>query len=249
MDDPETAICALELRPRSRHGTTRVGGLSGIHHFCFATFQRPDRLEWGALRALNEYRLEPGAIRPPTFHAGFDIVTMVTCGALRRLGTFAPKQLLTRGSAELVSTGRGVDLGVQAVGEDPTTYVEIWIRTGPGLREPRRQWLASVAADFGRPLAAGPGAVAGSLELRAEASITRATLARRGHAVLQVEDGECAYLVVRSGTITGDGIAASNGDAFAATGPCQLTLEAEQLAELLLVRTGLTGRAGATLGA
>jgi redox-sensitive bicupin YhaK (pirin superfamily) len=237
MDGPEIAPCTVELRPSTGLGRTQSGGLCGTHHFCFATYQRPDRLEWGALRALNEYRLAPGAIRSPTFHSGFDIVTLVTGGSLRRLGTYAPRQLLEPGSAELVSAGRGVDLGMETVGTEAATYLEIWIRTGPGRREPRREWLGNVRRGLVRPLATSSPFQPGTLKLRGRASISSAALPAKQQVIVATDRDECAYLSVRAGSLTGDGIRATAGDAVAIGGSAQLILEAEAASELLLVRT------------
>jgi redox-sensitive bicupin YhaK (pirin superfamily) len=188
------------------------------------------------LRGLNEYRLATGAIRQPSFHSGFDIVTLVTGGSLRRLGTYAPRQLLTAGSVELVSAGRGVNLGIEAVGNEAAGYVEIWIRTGPGLREPRREWLGSAPVGLDRPFASGVPFRAGSLKLRAGGSIARSTLAGREKLRLRFDEAECAYLVVRSGAVAGNAVPAGAGDALAITGPGPLSLEAGPTSEVLLIR-------------
>lgn len=236
MDDPKIAHCTVELRPGAQHGSTQVGGLRGTHHFCFATFQRPDRLEWGALRGLNEYQLGPGAIRRPTFHAGFDIVTLVTAGSLRRLGTYAPRQLLTPGSIEVISTGRGVELGLEADGSEPADYIEIWIRTGPGLREPRRRCI-SPNATGGRPPGAGGSFPPGLLKLRADASIAR-TIASSGASVsLDLAENSLAYLHVECGALVANGLRAASGDSLAIAGAGHLDARAERETRLLLIRS------------
>ena len=245
MDGPEFSPCTVELRPRGGLGRTQAGGLCGTHHFCFATYQRPDRLEWGALRGLNEYRLAPGAVRTPTFHSGFDIVTLVTGGSLRRLGTYAPRQLLEPGSAELVSAGRGVDLGMEAVGTEAATYLEIWIRTGPGRRDPRREWLGNVRRGLDLPLATSSPFQPGSLKLRGTASIAWAALSAKQKVIVETEPDQCAYLSVRAGVLTGNELRATAGDAVAIAGSVQLVLEAEAASELLLVRTANAIRATA----
>ncbi len=245
MDGPEIAPCTVDLRPRAGLGRTQAGGLSGTHHFCFAAFQRPDRLEWGALRGLNEYRLAPGAVRTPTFHCGFDIVTLVTGGRLRRLGTYSPRQLLEPGSAELVSAGCGVDLGMETVGTEAATYLEIWIRTGPDRRDPCREWLGNVRRGLDHPLATPSPFQPGSLKLRGAASIAWAALSAKQRVVVETEPDECAYLSVRAGSLAGDEIKATVGDAVAIAGPAQLVLETEAASELLLVRAANVGPATA----
>jgi hypothetical protein len=235
MHGPGSARCAVELRPKSKLGSTQAGGLAGTHHFCFATFQRPDWIEWGALRALNEYRLEAGATRAPSFYSGFDIITIVLGGTLRRLGTYAPRQLLHAASVELVSPGRGVNLGVEAVGDEAASYIEIWIKSGPGRREPRRDWRARPPASRNRPLAAGPRAAAGALRLRSDARVWRKALAVAEKTESVLGDAEWAYLLLHEGEISANGTATRAGDALAISGPGLLEIDAATASEFLLI--------------
>ena len=237
MTDSTLDPCRVELRAGADRGATRSGGLAGRHHFSFAAWQRADRLEWGRLRALNEYRLEPGAVRPPTFHSGFDILTLVTGGQLRRLGGYGSRRLLGAGSAELISAGRGVDLGVEAVGKEPAHYVEIWLRTGPGRREPRREWRPQASEGLTVPIAEGPKAREGALRMRATGRVHRASLAAHRRAEFGLANDECAYLSISRGAVQINGLAGEAGDAFAVSGPGSLTVKADQAAELLLVVT------------
>lgn len=237
MNDSKLDPCRVELRVGIELGTTRSGGLDGRHHFSFAAWQRPDRLEWGALRALNEYRLEPGAARPPSFHSGFDILTLVTSGRLRRLGDYASRRMLEAGSAELISAGRGVDLGVEAGGREPATYVEIWLRTGPGRREPRREWRPQASGGFDLPIAEGPKAREGALRMRATGRIYRAPLAAHRRTELALGEGECAYLAIAKGAVKANAIAGQAGDGLAVSGPGLLEIKADKTSELLIVIT------------
>lgn len=237
MTDAKLDPCRVELRVAAELGATRSGGLHGRHHFSFAAWQRPDRLEWGTLRGLNEYRLDPGATRPPSFHSGFDILTLVLSGQLRRLGDYAPRRPLEAGAVELVSTGRGVQLGVEAAGKEPAHFVEIWLRTGPGRREPRRLSRPQAPAGIDAPVAEGPTARDGALRLRAAGRIHRLALPAHRRSAVALEPGECAYLAVQRGAVRANEVAGGAGDAFAVSGAGELELRADKAAELLLIVT------------
>lgn len=241
MDDPKIARCAVELRPKADLGTTRSGGLSGRHHFCFATYQRSDRLEWGALRAVNEYRLAAGAARGPTFHSGFEILTLVTSGRLRRLGTYTPTQALHAGSVELVSTSPGVQLGAETIGSEAATYLEIWIKAELRRREPRRDWRTSTPSGWDSPIASAPPVSARSLRLRANARIHSLSMDAGEKADRKLDEDECAYLVVRSGRLSGNGVAGGAGDGLAISGPGLLSIQAHGPSTILLIRTPKLG--------
>lgn len=237
MDDARIASCAVELRPKSEQGAAQSGGLSGRHHFSFAAYQRWDRLEWGALRALNIYMLEPGAVRAPTFHADFEIVTVVTGGCLLRTGTFAPIQPLRAGAVELVSAGTGANLGLAATGGEPATYIEIWVRSNAPTRRARRISLPRCPIGPGHPLASGPVAASGALELRAAARLHRIMFKSSETLERALKDDACLYALLLEGQVAGNDIQAGKDDALAASGPGMLTLRAERAGDILLIET------------
>ena len=232
------SLCALSNCGASPNwALNQSGGLNGRHHFSFAAYQRPDRLEWGALRALHLYRLEPGSARLPTFHAGFEIVTVVIEGCMRRTGTFAPAQPLRPGGAELISTGTGANLGLAAMGDEPANYIEIWVRSSAAARRAQRQSLLVSPVGFKHPVATGPVAASGTLGWRTAAHLHRIIM-KPGEALnRRIDDGICAYLAVLRGAIAGNGLSAGADDALALSGPGALTLRADSPSELLLIQT------------
>ena len=234
--DEISSPAAVELRPRAELGETRAPGLEGRHHFCFAGYQRPDRLEWGKLRALNLYRLAPGARREPSFHASFEIVTLVTGGTLRRLGTFAPRQALRAGAIELVSTGVGANLGLEAIGDSAATFMEIWIESDQPMMHARRQSRMILSLDA-VVLAAGASASGGALELAADARLSRLTLPPGGVFTQVLGGGECAYLSVLEGRVRARAVSASTGDAIALSGPGRVSIASDGPSILLSVVT------------
>ena len=239
MDDPKIARCSVELRPRSELGVTQHGGLSGRHHFSFAGYQRLDRIEWGALRALHHYDLRAGETRAPTFHAGFEILTLVMGGRLLRIGGHEPREPLCHGSAELVSTGRGVNLGVKAVGDEVARYIELWIRSEPPARRSRRQYRSTVVASPVRAVASNKPSPAGGLAWQSKAEVFLARMAAGEQADRAIADGDCAYIAVLAGEIEGNGIAAQAQDALAISGAGLLTFRSRTLSQFLLIRTSI----------
>lgn len=237
MADPAIARCAVELRPSSELGATRSGGLSGRHHFSFAAYQRPDRLEWGALRAVHFYRLKPRASRLPSFHAGFEILTLVTGGCLRRTGTFAPIQPLRAGTVELVSAGTGANLGLEAIGHEPATYIEIWVRSNAPTRRSRQQFLPACPTGIGRPVASGSAPAPGSLRWRAAAQVHRLLLGTTERVERSIGEDACLYVAVLSGAISGNDVRAEQGDGLAVSGPGELTLRAVAASDILVIQT------------
>jgi redox-sensitive bicupin YhaK (pirin superfamily) len=234
------AQCRVELRPRAALGVTEAEGLVGVHHFCFSTYQRTDRLEWGDLRALHYYVLSPGHRRNPTFHAGFEIVTLVESGQLRRLGTFAAREPMEAGSVEVISPGMGSTLGVEAIGNEAARYIEIWIRSGEAGVRSGRQFTKLPEAGLKRTIATGPEAHPGALSINGNARISRGAL-RSSSRDLRLEGSDCAYMLVLDGDGDAARLRAHAGDALAIDGPGECRLAASTSADILLIETRKRG--------
>lgn len=238
MDRTVIEPCHVELRPAAEHGRTALDGLSGLHHFCFASFQRADRMEWGPLRAFHEFTLQPGAERPPSLHAGFEVLTLVLDGRLRRTGRWAPREAMTAGAVELVHSGVGADLGVAAVGDVPARYAEIWAKAPRIHGEPRRTVRARAPRGFSRPIASNRSDSAETLRWDADARVARATLAADATLKRRLEPGDCVYVALRAGRLEANDVIANAGDALAISGPGRLCIAARLPADFYWFRGG-----------
>jgi redox-sensitive bicupin YhaK (pirin superfamily) len=236
MDRTSIEPCHVELRLATEHGRTVLGGLSGLHHFCFAGFQRADRMEWGPLRAVHEFTLQPGAGRPPSLHAGFEILTLVSEGRLRRTGRWAPREAMAAGAVELVHSGAGADIGVTAVGDVPARYFEIWAKVPRIHGEPRRTLRARAPRGFARPIASNRPSSVETLRWDADARLARATLAADATLKRRLEPGDCIYVVLRTGRLETNGVVANAGDALAISGPGRLRIVARLPADFYWFR-------------
>lgn len=232
---------SVALRPAGERGATEAGGLEGLHHFSFAAFQRADRLDWGGLRAVNHYRLAAGEARPATFHAGFEIVTLVTAGRLCRTGTFAPLEPLLPGSLELVTSGAGSQLGARAAGDEAAEFLELWVKSRAPGGEPRRQWRPAFVASLDHPLIAETLLGGAAFAWNAEARLSLGTLPAREPLVRGLAPGEHGYLAVLDGIVAGHGLRAQAGDAVAVAGETELAVEAVTTARLIWIRTAAEG--------
>lgn len=210
--------------------------MTGHHHFCFAGYQPTDRMPWGALLGLSRYDMAPGAERAATFHAGFEIVTIVLAGRWKRTGGLPGAVPLSANEAELVSTGIGIALGgVVAPGGD-ASILEIRIATQMPTREPRRQSLARRRTDLRRPIATGAPPEADALLWEASARVHYGWLEPGDRFCARLDHAELGYLLVVDGAATINAIIAQAGDGVAVGGPGRIEVEALERTRLVWIR-------------
>ncbi|MDE1980654.1 MAG: pirin family protein, partial [Betaproteobacteria bacterium] len=72
----------IERRPFEQLGGDRLDSLDTRHHFSFAGYHDPQRMNWGALRVWNDDTIAPSTGFAPHPHADMEIITYVREGAI-----------------------------------------------------------------------------------------------------------------------------------------------------------------------
>jgi len=91
----------IEVRPFSSLGGGNHGWLDAKHHFSFADYRDPKRVNWGALRVWNDDVIAPHTGFAPHPHNDMEIITYVRSGAITHRDSLA-KRIIHR--ARIVAT-------------------------------------------------------------------------------------------------------------------------------------------------
>jgi redox-sensitive bicupin YhaK (pirin superfamily) len=98
----------IELRPFADLGGENHGWLDAKHHFSFANYQNPQRMNWGNLRVWNDDTIQPGTGFPPHAHRDMEIITFVREGAITHEDNLGNKDRTVAGDVQVMSAGTGI---------------------------------------------------------------------------------------------------------------------------------------------
>jgi redox-sensitive bicupin YhaK (pirin superfamily) len=226
----------IEIRPFTSLGHADHGWLDAHHHFSFANYYDPKRMGWGAIRVWNDDTIGAHTGFPPHPHRDMEIVTYVRTGAITHQDSMGNKGRTGAGDVQVMSAGTGVVHAEYNLEDEPTTLFQIWIETDKPAAQP--SWGAmpfpkdSRAGSF-QILASGDGED-GALTINSDAKVLGATV-KAGECIGYSASPERHLYLVASAPVRVNGVEASARDGIAISGEHDVTIEAKDDAELVLV--------------
>lgn len=229
----------IELRPFSSLGAARHGWLEAYHHFSFAGYHDPARVNWGALRVWNDDTIAPRSGFPPHPHSNMEIITYVRTGAITHRDSMGNEGRTEAGDVQVMSAGTGIRHSEYNLEDHETQIFQIWIVPdrpgGPPGWGTRRFPDKGHGGDF-VPLASGIAGDGNALPIRSDARVLGLNLAAGQEATYTPRDlSRHLYLVPATGRVRVGKTEANARDGIAITGQEQVTLCALEDAELILV--------------
>ncbi|WP_328910001.1 pirin family protein [Streptomyces sp. NBC_00234] len=208
---------------RFRGGETAPGtsaGIETLHAFSFGRFYDPDNLRFGPVLACNEERLAPGAGFDEHPHSHTEIVTWVVEGELTHRDTAGHATVVRAGDLQHLSAAAGVRHIERNDGEDPLTFLQMWLAPLSPGGEPSYTIVPGIADSTPYALPAA-GAM---LHVRRLAEGERTAVPDAVGVYVHVVDGDVRIGGEELGPGDSARITGSEGlDVFAAT-PAQLLL-------------------------
>ncbi|MFN4112884.1 MAG: pirin family protein [Sphingomonadaceae bacterium] len=229
----------IELRPFNTLGAGNHGWLDARHHFSFASYHDPARVNWGALRVWNDDWIAPKSGFPTHPHSDMEIITYVRTGAITHRDSMGNEGRTEAGDVQVMSAGNGVQHSEFNLEDEATTLFQIWII--PDQRGGSPSWGAARFPKSDRsgafvPLASGAANDGEVLPIRADARVLGATL-KAGETTTYVprESGRHLYLVPATGKVRVEDVEANARDGVAITALPTVTITALEDSELVLV--------------
>ncbi|MGL6044516.1 MAG: pirin family protein [Sandaracinobacteroides sp.] len=227
----------IEVRPFENLGSADHGWLDARHHFSFADYHDSDRMGWGAIRVWNDDIIAAQTGFAPHGHRDMEIITYVRQGAITHEDSMGNRGRTEAGDVQVMSAGTGIRHSEYNLEDAETRIFQIWILPEKLGAEPAwgaRPFPKGDRAGAFVPLASGLGDE-GALPIQTPAKVLGATLKAGTSTTYRFEDGRVGYLVGAEGRFRVNGHEAKARDGVAIRDLADVTIEAIDDSELVLV--------------
>lgn len=228
----------LQIYRRNELGHANHGWLDTRHHFSFASYQNPARMQFGKLRVINDDLIAPGTGFGMHPHRDMEIITFVRSGAITHRDSRGNVGRTAAGDVQVMSAGTGIMHAEHNLEREHTAIFQIWIFPKENGIEPRWDSARYAQRDAGDTLpllvsGRAQDAGSGALYIHQEAAILGGRL-KAGQQLQQplVDQG---YLLVSRGEVEVDGELLKEGDGVEITGVTAVTLKALVDSEMILI--------------
>jgi hypothetical protein len=207
----------IELRPGNERGHARHGWLESYHSFSFADYYDPRHMGLGALRVINEDRVQPGTGFGTHGHRDMEIISYVLAGSLGHQDSMGNGSTIVPGDVQRMSAGSGVrhsEYNNEKAGV--THFLQIWIEPNVvGIPPSYEQKHFAAGEKRGRlRLIASPDGAEGSVRIHQEARIYAGLFDAAERARHALAPGRLGYVHVARGKVEVNGHALAAGDAL-----------------------------------
>jgi redox-sensitive bicupin YhaK (pirin superfamily) len=230
----------IELRPFSSLGGANHGWLDAKHHFSFAEYHDPARMNWGNLRVWNDDQIAPNTGFPPHPHNDMEIITYVREGAITHEDSLGNKGRTEAGDVQVMSAGTGIRHSEYNREEVTTCIFQIWIvptRRGEAPSWDARPFPKGDRAGKFVTLASGYGED-DALPIRTDARVLGATLKAGTSAEYPLSRARKAYLVPATGKVQIENVTVNARDGAAIRDIDVLRITAVEDSEIIMVDAG-----------
>ncbi|WP_109807693.1 pirin family protein [Sphingosinithalassobacter portus] len=228
----------IELRPYASLGGANHGWLDAKHHFSFANYHDPQRMQWGNLRVWNDDTIQPQSGFPPHPHRDMEIITYVRKGAITHKDNLGNHGRTEAGDVQVMSAGTGIAHSEYNMEDEVTQIFQIWIL--PTRQGEAPSWGAKPFPKGDRAgqfvtLASGFAEDGDALPIRTDARVIGATLRAGETAEYQLGDDRRGYLVPATGAVDVNGVRVHARDGAAIENVAVLKVTAIEDSEIVLV--------------
>ena len=226
------------LHKAADRGHANHGWLDSYHSFSFAGYYDPEKMNFGALRVLNDDTVAPGYGFGKHPHDNMEIVSIPLSGDLHHQDSTGRDKIIKEGDVQIMSAGSGIAHSEKNANHNKEVkFLQLWVFPKLKNIEPRyeqktfevdgrkNKWQTVVAPDD-----------ATALWINQDARFTLGNLDQDldiDYTLHQPENGVYVFLI--DGSITIDGHQLGKRDAIGVWEADQFKIKATTDAQLLLI--------------
>lgn len=223
-----------ETRGRANHGW-----LKSFHTFSFADYYNPERMNFGALRVLNDDSVEPNMGFGTHPHKDMEIVTIPLEGVLEHKDSMGNSGQIKKGEVQVMSAGTGVRHSEMNPSRDTTArFLQIWVIPDRLNVEPRYEQKDFSDQDKKNKFLTiiSPDGRDGSLKIWQNAFFSLVDL-EKGNSITynKKSEGNGLYIFVVSGEVDVNGETFSTRDGVGFKDFSSIEFDAHRNSEILLM--------------
>jgi redox-sensitive bicupin YhaK (pirin superfamily) len=226
-----------EIRRGKDRGYADHGWLKSFHSFSFADYFDPQHVQFGALRVVNEDRVQPGQGFGTHGHRDMEIISYVLEGALAHKDSTGSSSTIRPGDVQRMSAGRGVQHSeFNPSPSEGVHFLQIWIHPNvQGIPPSYEEKRFAAEEKRGRlRLIASPDRAEGSVLIHQDARVYAGLFTGKESASLGLRPEGHAYVHVARGAVTVNDVELQAGDALKLSGASELSIEKGRDAEVLV---------------
>ncbi|HRN44153.1 MAG TPA: pirin family protein, partial [Flavobacterium sp.] len=124
----DKAITHSVLHKANTRGHANHGWLESHHTFSFANYHNPDRMNFGALRVLNDDRVNQGMGFGEHPHDNMEIISIPLEGDLEHQDSMGNTTVIKQGDIQVMSAGTGLYHSEYNKNKDQLVkFLQIWV--------------------------------------------------------------------------------------------------------------------------
>ncbi len=222
------------------HYENKTDWLRTFHHFSFADYQNPDKMNFGPLRVFNDDEIQPGTGFDFHHHRDMEIVTYVIDGELEHKDNQGNHGVINPGEVQRMTAGSGIMHAESNHSKDkPLRLLQMWVFTNKKSLAP--SWEQKKFTKKERTNKLVPVVVSennpdtNALHIHQDATFYLSTLTTGGQVQHKLGPAIKSYLFVIDGKIKLGNYMMQTRDAAMISQEDNLVIHAEAPTELILI--------------
>ncbi|SHF96675.1 pirin family protein [Flavobacterium johnsoniae] len=229
----------IVLHKADTRGNANHGWLNAYHSFSFASWYNPDRIQFGALRVLNDDTIAAGMGFGTHPHDNMEIITIPLEGDLAHKDSMGNTEVIKNGDIQVMSAGTGIQHSeFNPNADQQTKLLQIWLFPNKRNVTPRYQQITLNVADRHNKLAQvlSPNADDKGVWIHQDAWFNMGNFDAGTATEYKIKkEGNGVYAFVLKGNVTINGQELNTRDAVGISGTDTLNIKANTDAEFLLM--------------